>query len=247
MSRLSKIPRKILEKLKNVYDSLSFSLLAWMLILAGLVVYGCQSSPGRSKFGDALIVADLRYMQRSGELSGVWSFFQRNQKDSLIPDAQRHDFVINGQKAQSEKVQNNYHMYMVADTFISQSLNVQIGPDHRVFSLDIPKVPDIKVTHLDPSMDWTLHWDSAGYLDLDSVAIVVTDESSHTVMGKTAASKGEITIPVTHLLSIVPGEGFYYLISSSYRFKDSDGVDLEYKIEVYSDDFSLEITGEKEE
>src|SRR5690625_3113630 len=109
MSRLSKIPRKILEKLKNVYDSLSFSLLAWMLILAGLVVYRCQSSPGRSKFGDALIVADLRYMQRSGELSGVWSFFQRNQKDSLIPDAQRHDFVINGQKAQSEKVQNNYH------------------------------------------------------------------------------------------------------------------------------------------
>src|SRR5690625_6572593 len=124
-----------------------------MLILAGLVVYGCQSSPGRSKFGDALIVADLRYMQRSGELSGVWSFFQRNQKDSLIPDAQRHDFVINGQKAQSEKVQNNYHMYMVADTFISQSLNVQIGPDHRVFSLDIPEVPEIDMENLDPSMD----------------------------------------------------------------------------------------------
>lgn len=244
MSRLSKIPRKILEKLKNVYDSLSFSLLAWMLILAGLVVYGCQSSSGRGKFGDALIVADLRYMQHNGELSGVWSFYQRDQKDSLIPDAQRHEFVINGQKAQSEKVKNNYHMYLVADTFISQNLNVQIGPDQRVFSMDIPKVPVIEAESLDPSMDWSVRWDTAGYSDQDSVTIVVTDQESHTVMSKAGAAEGEIVVPVTHMFSLIPGEGFYYMISSSSRFKDMDGVDLRYRIEVYSDDTALSIVGE---
>src|SRR5690625_157342 len=245
MSRLSKIPRKILEKLKNEGSSLNFSLLAGLFFLFGWMVFSCQSSSGRGKFGDALIVADLRYMQHNGELSGVWSFYQRDQKDSLIPDAQRHEFIINGQKAQSEKVKNNYHMYMVADTFISQNLNVQIGPDQRVFSMDIPEVPEIDMENLDPSMDWNIRWDGAAYSDQDSLTIVVTDQESHTVMAMAGAAEGEMTIPVTHMFSLIPGEGFYYLISASSRFKDMDGVDLDYRIEVYSDDFPLEIIEEE--
>ena len=245
MSSLSKIPRNILEKLKNECHSLSFSVLAGMLFLVGMMIYGCQSSSGRGKFGDALIVADLRYMQHNGELSGIWSFYQRDQKDSLIPDAQRHEFIINGQKAQSEKVKNNYHMYMVADTFISQNLNVQIGPDQRVFSMDIPDVPEIDEENIDPSMDWIIRWDGAAYSDHDSLTIVVTDHGSHTVMANAGAAEGEMTIPVTHMFSLIPGEGFYYLISSSSRFKDMDGVDLDYRIEVYSDDFPLEIIEEE--
>src|SRR5690625_2682010 len=182
MSRLSKIPRKILEKLKITRGFLHFSLFVAMIIFVSFVVFGCQSSSGRGKFGDALVVADLRYMQHNGELSGVWSFYQRNQKDSLIPDAQRHEFVINGQKAQSEKVKNNYHMYLVADTLISHSLNVQIGPDQRVFSMDIPEVPEIDMENLDPSMDWNIRWDGAAYSDQDSITIVVTDKESYSMM-----------------------------------------------------------------
>ena len=65
-------------------------------------------------------------------------------------------------------------------------------------------------------------------------------------MGKAPAAEGELIIPVTHMLSLRPGEGFYYLISSSHQIKDMDGVDLEYRMEVYSDDFSLDILGDEE-
>lgn len=219
----------------------------WVILVCWTGFYGCESSPGSRKFGDALIRADIRYLQHNGELTGTWSFFQRNQKDSLIPDAQRHDFVINGQKAQSEKVKNNYHMYLVADTFVSRNLNVQIGPDNLVFTLEIPDVPEIRPDTLDPSLDWVMEWDGDRYGAGDSVTLVVTGPESHTVMGKAAAASGEMTIPVTHMFSLRPGGGFYYLISSSHQIKDMDGIDLEYRMEVYSDDFSLEILGEDRE
>src|SRR5699024_2141244 len=144
MRRYPKIPSKILEKIKNRSVSLNIPFLMWVIFICCGILQACQSSSGSKTFGDALIEADIRYLQHNGELTATWSFFQRNQKDSLIPDAQRHDFVINGQKAQSEKVKNNYHMYLVTDSFISRNLNVQIGPDNQVFTLDIPDVPEMR-------------------------------------------------------------------------------------------------------
>src|SRR5690606_39766827 len=108
-----------------------------------------------SKCGNSLITADIRYLMANGELSGTWSFFQRNQVDSLVPDARLHEFIINGQKIKSDKVKNNYHMYLVGDTLISQNLNVQIRPANEVVSIAVPLIPGMETTSLTSGQDWT--------------------------------------------------------------------------------------------
>lgn len=210
-------------------------------LCCGILIWGCQTDGGGKKFGNSLITAEISYKKYSGELSGNWSFFQRNQSDSLVPDAQHHDFVINGQRVKSEKSKHNYHMYMVTDTLISKMLNVQIGPENQVVSLPIPQIPAVEADTLDMSADWTVRWKAGDYSAEDSLTIVFSDENSHTLMQKVPTSEGELTVPVTGLLNMRAGSGYYYVISSTLQKKDLGGTDLVCRLEVYSDNFPLEI------
>lgn len=216
----------------------------WQFLLVlciGSIVFSCQNSGNRKKFGDPQINASLRYLQYNGELSGTWSFYQRNQLDSLVPDAQLHTFVINGQKVTSEKTKNNYHMYMVADTLMSQNLNVQISPSNQVISISIPEIP--KVTHnlLQPGKEWEFHWPPSDVLDGDSLSFILTDTTSQTLISKTSLSAGQIIIPAEKTYSLMPGAGFYYLISEANLHKDLKNLDFYYHMEVYSKDFPIKI------
>ncbi|MBY5956545.1 hypothetical protein KUV50_00255 [Membranicola marinus] len=201
----------------------------------------CQPSGKNPKFSDPRITANIRYLESSGELSGTWSFYQRNQVDSLVPDARLHEFIINGQKVKSEKVKNNYHMYLMNDTLISHNLNVQIQPSNQVISIAMPYIPVIESELLQVGLDWTFTWDSLSYNVGDSIRLVLSDSTKKTVLTNASGQAGQITIPYTQTRYLTPGSGFYYLISKSIRRKKTNGVDFEYEIEVYSDDVPVKI------
>lgn len=205
------------------------------------LIYSCQPSGKNPKFGDPLITADIRYLESSGELSGTWSFFQRNQVDSLVPDAQLHEFIVNGQKIKSEKVKNNYHMYLMTDTLISHNLNVQIHPSNQVISISMPQIPELQKEELQAGMDWTFTWDSLSYEAGDSISLVLSDSTRQTVLTKVTAQMGQITIPYSRTRYLTPGTGFYYLISKTHRRKEVNDMDFEYDMEVYSEDIPVVI------
>src|SRR5690606_28975599 len=206
------------------------------------LIYACQSSSNNTKFGDPLITADIRYLMANGELSGTWSFFQRNQVDSLVPDARLHEFIINGQKIISDKVANNYHMYMVGDTLISQNLNVQIMPNNEVVSIAVPLIPGMQTTSLTSGQDWAFSWNVHNFETGDSIVLVLSDSLQQTVLSKASAQSGELSIPAMNTRNLVPGSGFYYIISKEHRSKKVNKVDFEYEIEVYSRDYPVIIT-----
>ena len=220
-----------------------------LLIVVGgfyLLSGSCQSADNKPRFGDPLITADIRYLKSNGELTGTWSFFQRNQVDSLVPDARLHHFIINGQKVSSEKIKNNYHMYMVADTLVSQNLNVQIHPANRVISISTPTIPKMESERLQAGLDWTFTWDTSYYKTGDTISLVLSDSLSQTVLSNVAAQSGQLTIPFTRTRNLIPGNGYYYLISKAQRRKEDSDVDLEYSIEVYSKNFPVEIVSSVE-
>lgn len=220
---------------KRVIGFLAITGSMWILIGS------CQSSNEKSKFGNSLITADIRYLMANGELSGTWSFFQRNQVDSLVPDARLHEFIINGQKIKSDKVKNNYHMYLVGDTLISQNLNVQIRPANRVISISMPSVPLLEFEHFEAGTDWLFKWDTAFYQESDTISLVLSDATKQTVLSGSAAHLGQLIIPAEKTQSLVPGQGFYYIISKSNRSKEANDTDFKYIIEVYSEDFPVDI------
>lgn len=207
-----------------------------------LITFSCDSSNQNNKFRDPLITADIRYLMTNGELSGTWSFFQRNQVDSLVPDARLHEFIINGQKIISDKVANNYHMYMVGDTLISQNLNVQILPDNKVISISVPIIPLLKSDSLKTGKEWIFTWNKNHFEVGDSITLVLSDSTQQTVLSEGPAQSGHLTIPATRTRNLMPGPGFYYVISTEHRNKKANDVDFQYNIEVYSRDYPVIIT-----
>ena len=220
---------------------LFLGLWAWSMLIS------CQSSSNNTKFGNALITADIRYLMTNGELSGTWSFYQRNQVDSLVPDARLHEFIINGQKIVSDKVENNYHMYMVGDTLISQNLNVQIQPDNEVISIAIPLIPQVQSDRLQTGQEWNFSWNRRMFEAEDSITLVLSDSLQQTILTKSHAQAGKLTIPARQTQNLTSGPGFYYLISRENRSKVVNKVDFEYSIEVYSEDYPVEISMAMEE
>ncbi len=232
------------ENRQEKLDWMDFKRVIGLMAIVGSIwiLFGaCQSSNEKSKFGNPLITADIRYLMANGELSGTWSFFQRNQVDSLVPDARRHEFIINGQKIKSDKVKNNYHMYVVGDTLISQNLNVQIRPANRVISISMPSIPLLEFDHFEAGTDWLFTWDTAFYTTNDTISLVLSDTSKQTVLSGSAAHSGQLTIPAAKTRSLIPGTGFYYIISKANRSKEANDADFKYKIEVYSEDFPVDI------
>lgn len=211
------------------------------------VLISCQSSSSNTKFGNALITADIRYLMNNGELSGTWSFYQRNQIDSLVPDARLHEFIINGQKIVSDKVANNYHMYMVGDTLLSQTLNVQIQPDNEVVSIAVPLIPRVDTDSLKTGGEWIFSWNQTAFEAGDSITLVLSDSLQQTILTESPAQTGKLTIPAHQTQNLVSGPGFYYLISRENRSKVVNKVDFEYSIEVYSEDYPVEIFADLEE
>lgn len=207
----------------------------WILMMS------CQSSNEKPKFRNPLITADIRYLMANGELSGTWSFYQRNQVDSLVPDARLHEFIINGQKIKSDKVKNNYHMYVVGDTLISQNLNVQIRPSNRVISISMPSIPVLESGPFEIGTDWIFSWDTAFFSMNDTIRLALSDTSKQTVLSSTAAHSGQLTIPSGQTRNLMPGPGFYYIISKTNRSKEVNNVDFEYIVEVYSENFPIDI------
>ncbi len=217
-----------------------FGLIAFIGATSWLL-YSCQSSGKNPKFSDPRITADIRYLESDGELSGTWSFFQRNQADSLIPDAQLHEFIINGEKIKSEKVNNNYHMYLMTDTLISHNINVQIHPSNQVISITMPEIPQLHTERLQAGLDWTFTWDSLPYGAGDSISLVLSDSTRQTVLTTVSAKSGQLTIPFSETRYLKPGSGFYYVISKTHRRKEVNDIDFEYDMEVYSEDIPVKI------
>lgn len=215
---------------------------AAFLVMSSFLI-SCQSSGSNTRFGNPLITADIRYLMSNGELSGTWSFFQRNQVDSLVPDARLHEFIINGQKITSDKVANYYHMYMVGDTLISQNLNVQIQPENEVVSIPVPLVPRMESDSLITGRDWVFTWNQTAFESGDSITLVLSDTLQQTVLIENDAQVGEMTIPEEKTVNLEPGKGYYYLISKERRKKVVNNVDFKYAIEVYSDNVPVQIFG----
>lgn len=213
---------------------------AAFLVMSSFLI-SCQSSGSNTRFGNPLITADIRYLMSNGELSGTWSFFQRNQVDSLVPDARLHEFIINGQKITSDKVANYYHMYMVGDTLISQNLNVQIQPENEVVSIPVPLVPRMESDSLITGRDWVFTWNQTAFESGDSITLVLSDTLQQTVLIENDAQVGEMTIPEEKTVNLEPGKGYYYLISKERRKKVVNNVDFKYAIEVYSDNVPIQI------
>ena len=216
----------------------------WLLALTAVIALSlnaCQSSGNGPRFGDPRVTADIRYLMSNGELSGTWSFYQRNQVDSLVPDARLHEFIINGQKVVSDKVANNYHMYMVGDTLISQNLNVQILPDNQVITISVPLIPRLVSDSLKTGEDWVFSWNDYPFNEGDSITLVLTDSTSQTVLASDAGETGQVTIPAQRTRLLEPGPGFYYIISAESHRKNVNDVDFRYDIEVYSRDFEIRI------
>lgn len=228
------------------YNHLTGIWLAALFAAITLSLTGCQSSGNGPRFGDPRVTADIRYLMSNGELSGTWSFYQRNQVDSLVPDARRHEFIINGQKVVSDKVANNYHMYMVGDTLISQNLNVQILPDNQVITISVPVIPRLESDSLKTGEDWTFSWNEYPFNEGDSITLVLSDSLRQTVLAKDAGQSGQMIIPSTRTRQLSPGPGFYYIISHEHHSKKVNKVDFDYDIEVYSRDFVINVVSEEE-
>lgn len=217
----------------------------------GLLIISCQSHSNPKRLGNPKIISTFRYLESSHEFSGQLTLFQRNQLDSLVPDAQLYHFKIDNQPVYSKNIDNLYHSYFISDTIMSTTFDLTLSPGNSKFPIRFANnfILPLNVIAMDSVLviDWTHQAEAQALLQKQipntnlEFTFVLSDENKQTILKTVPLSENKIIITPEEFLNLKSGIGTYYTILKSSESKTVNTIDWQNKIEVYSPNYTVEL------